>query len=132
MGINVESWCSSTQSYTNNVDGTPGPYYHLHESLRNASAPIIFTEMGCPHSQYDRDDPIRRKRNGGTRTWADVSVVSNEMSDAWSGYVAYAYDGPPDFDMMGGGPWNGKDVLSPTSDMYNFKMTRTSMSERGR
>jgi len=77
--------------------------------------------MGCPHSQYDGDDPVR-KTPSGARDWADVSVVSNEMADTWSGYVAYAYDGPSDFDMMSGGPWNGVDVLAPTTDMYNFKM----------
>ncbi|KAL3822842.1 hypothetical protein ACHAXA_011479 [Cyclostephanos tholiformis] len=121
MGINVESWCSSTQEYKTNRDGTPGPYYHLHEALVNVSVPIIFTEMGCPHSQYDRDDPIRRTPRG-TRDWVDVDVVSRDMYDSWSGYVAYAYDGPSDFAMTSGGPWNGMDVLIPTADMYNFKM----------
>ena len=121
MGINVESWCSSTQEYTTNRDGTPGPYYHLHEALVNTSVPIMFTEMGCPHSQYDRDDPFR-KTPGGIRDWADVTIVEGYMSDTWSGYVAYAYDGPTDFVMTSGGPWNGIDVLDPTADMYNFKM----------
>ena len=46
MGINVESWCSSTQDYARNRDGTPGPYFHLHEALENASVPLIFTEVG--------------------------------------------------------------------------------------
>jgi hypothetical protein len=46
MGINVESWCSSTQDYVRNHDGTPGPYFHLHEALENASVPLIFTEVG--------------------------------------------------------------------------------------
>ena len=85
--------------------------------------------MGCPHSQYDRDDPDR-KTPYGYRDWADVSIVLNEMSDTWSGFVAYAYDGPSDFDMTSGGPWNGVDVLTPTADMYNFKM-RLGGSEGG-
>ena len=46
VGINVESWCSSTQNYARNRDGTPGPFYHLHEALENASVPLIFTEVG--------------------------------------------------------------------------------------
>ena len=45
----------------------------------------------------------------------------NEMSDLWSGFVAYTYDGPTDFNMMSNGPWNGVDTLTPTKDMYNFK-----------
>ena len=77
--------------------------------------------MGCPHSQYDRDD-LDRKTPDGYRDWADVSIVLNEMADTWSGFIAYAYDGPSDFDMMSGGPWNGVDVLTPTTDTYNFKM----------
>ena len=81
--------------------------------------------MGCPHSQYDRDD-LDRKTPGGYRDWADVSIVLNEMADTWSGFVAYAYDGPSDFDMMSDGPWNGVDVLTPTSDTYNFKMRLSS------
>lgn len=81
--------------------------------------------MGCPHSQYDRDD-LDRKTPDGYRDWADVSIVLNEMADTWSGFIAYAYDGPSDFDMMSGGPWNGVDVLTPTTDTYNFKMRLSS------
>ena len=79
------------------------------------------SEMGCPHSHFDRDDPKRRAPDGA-RDWKQISVVTNEMSDSWSGFVAYAYDGPEDFVMFSGGPWNGKDALSPTRDFYNFKM----------
>jgi len=86
--------------------------------------------MGCPHSQYDRDDPDRKTPHG-YRDWADVSIVLNEMSDTWSGFVAYAYDGPSDFDMTSGGPWNGVDVLTPTADMYNFKMRLGGSEGRG-
>lgn len=50
VGINVESWCSSTQNYAYNRDGTPGPYYHLHEALENASVPLIFTEVGTQNN----------------------------------------------------------------------------------
>ena len=45
LGINVESWCSSTQEYKRNSDGTPGSYYALHEALVNTTVPIIFTEV---------------------------------------------------------------------------------------
>lgn len=76
--------------------------------------------MGCPHSQFDKDDP-ERKNPEGTRDWAQVNIVMNEMAGSWSGFVAYVYDGPTDFDMMSGGPWNGVDTLAPTKDFYNFK-----------
>jgi hypothetical protein len=65
-GVNIESWCSSTQDFFNNPDGTPGSYYSLWQALRNSSIPIIFSEMGCPHSQFDRDD-LERKTTEGTR-----------------------------------------------------------------
>ncbi|KAL7529084.1 hypothetical protein ACHAWF_002837 [Thalassiosira exigua] len=120
IGVNVESWCSSLQHFRYNPDGTPGSYYHLYQALKNISAPIIFTEMGCPHSLFDRDDPIR-KTAVGTRDWAQVSTVMNEISDTFSGFIAYAYDGPADFAMMSGGPWNGVDTLKPTEDLRRFK-----------
>lgn len=65
-GVNIESWCSSTQDFYLNPDGTPGSYYSLWEALRNSSIPIIFSEMGCPHSQFDKDD-LERKTKEGTR-----------------------------------------------------------------
>lgn len=120
LGVNVESWCSSTQDYERNPDGTPGPYYSLHESLKNLSVPVIFSEMGCPHSQFDRDDP-KRRTDGGARDWGQVPVVTGDMADAWSGFVAYTMDGPEDFNMMAGGPWDGAHALAPTSDFENFK-----------
>ena len=45
IGINVESWCSSTQTFLRNPDGTPGSYFSLYEALKNTSVPIIFTEV---------------------------------------------------------------------------------------
>jgi len=120
IGVNVESWCSSTQDYQRNPDGTPGSYFGLHEALRNVSVPIIFSEMGCPHSQFDGDD-TDRKTVEGTRDWKQIPVVMGEMADSWSGFVAYTMDGPKDFNMMSGGPWNGSDTLTPTKDFDNFK-----------
>ncbi len=76
--------------------------------------------MGCPHSQFDRDN-LKRRTPEGTRDWAQVSIVTNEMADSWSGFIAYTYDGPVDFDIMSGGPWNGIDTLTPTKDFYNLK-----------
>ena len=63
-GVNIESWCSSTQDFYTNPDGTPGTYYSLWMALRNASIPIVFSEMGCPHSQFDRDDEERKTKEG--------------------------------------------------------------------
>ncbi|KAL7518471.1 hypothetical protein ACHAWX_003293 [Stephanocyclus meneghinianus] len=129
-GVNIESWCSSTQDFYKNPDGTPGSYYSLWQALRNTSIPIIFSEMGCPHSQFDRDD-LDRKTKEGTRDWAQIPVVLNDMADSWSGFIAYTYDGPKDFVMFDGGEWNGKDVLTPTKDFENFKHQLKKVSRRG-
>ena len=85
--------------------------------------------MGCPHSQFDRDD-LKRRTPEGTHDWAQVSIVMNEMADSWSGFIAYAYDGPKDFDIMSGGPWNGIDTLTPTKDFYNLKKQLDKVSSK--
>mmetsp|Transcript_5450 Transcript_5450/g.11592 ORF Transcript_5450/g.11592 Transcript_5450/m.11592 type:complete len:574 (+) Transcript_5450:91-1812(+) len=120
FGLNVESWCSSTQTFEYNSDGTIGTYYSLWKALKKSSVPIIFSEMGCPHSHFDRDD-LERKTKEGTRDWKQVEVVSRDMADSWSGFVAYTYDGPEDFVMFKGGPWDGQHVLEPTKDFENFR-----------
>jgi hypothetical protein len=66
FGVNIESWCSSTQDFLTNPDGTIGSYYSIWKALRNSSVPIVFSEMGCPHSQFDRDD-LEKKTKEGTR-----------------------------------------------------------------
>lgn len=43
------------------------------------------------------------------------------MADSWSGFIAYTYDGPKDFTMFNGGPWDGKHTLTSTADFDNFK-----------
>jgi hypothetical protein len=53
------------------------------------------------------------------------------MADSWSGFIAYTYDGPKDFVMFDGGPWNGNDVLTPTKDFENFKHQLKKVSRRG-
>jgi hypothetical protein len=85
--------------------------------MQNVSTALIFSEMGCPQSLFNRDNKFPDK----TRTWKNIPVVLGNMSDSWSGFVAYAYDGSPDFNMMTGGPWNGKDVLQPKEEMFNFR-----------
>lgn len=117
FGINVESWCSSTGSFELNDDGTIGTYFELWQALRNTSLALVFAEMGCAHSLFNKDNNISDK----TRDWRQVAVVLNEMTDSWSGFCAYAYDGNVDFNMFGGGPWNGRDVLDPTQDFFNFR-----------
>jgi len=116
FGINVESWCSSTGTFEKNDDGSEGTYYSLWKALDNTTVALIFAEMGCAHSLFNRDNHIADKN----RDWKQVPVVLNDMADTWSGFSAYTYDGNPDFDMFRGGPWNGRDVLEPTQDFFNF------------
>ncbi|KAL7438926.1 hypothetical protein ACHAXM_006584 [Skeletonema potamos] len=121
FGINIESWCSSTQDFYYNPDGTIGSYYSLWMALQATSVPVIFSEMGCPHKLFDRDDPLHRTVEG-TRDWAQIKYVMNEMSDVWAGFIAYTYDGGGnDFAMFTGGSWDGLSVLQPTQDFWNFK-----------
>ena len=121
LGVNIESWCATGNTFRYNEDGTEGTYYRLWKSLRDGvDVPLVFSEMGCSHYQFNKDTPALRTPEG-TRDWKQIPIVLNEMSDSWSGFCAYAYDGNPLFDMMEGGPWNGKDVLSPSKDFTNFQ-----------
>ena len=122
VGVNIESWCSSTQNFYHNLDGTPGAYFSLWKALQATSVPVIFSEMGCPHQLFDRDDPLHRTE-GGTRDWAQVGhVLNEEMNDTWAGFIAYTYDGAGnDFGMFTGGPWDGQNILQPTEDFWCFK-----------
>jgi Glucanosyltransferase len=121
FGVNVESWCSSLNSFVFNEDGiTAGSYYSLWLGLHDSTVPLVFTEMGCSHAQFDRDNG-RGVGTGGTRDWNDVSVVLHEMSDTWSGFCAYAYHGNAMFNMFAGGPWRGSDPLEPLPDFFNFR-----------
>ena len=56
-----------------------------------------------------------------SRDWAQIPIVLNDMADSWSGFIAYTYDGPQDFTMFAGGPWDGKHILTPTKDFDNFQ-----------
>jgi hypothetical protein len=120
IGINIESWCSSTQDFWYNPDGTRGSYFSLWSALQETSVPVIFTEMGCPHKLFDRDDP-EHKTVAGTRDWAQIEFVVKEMRDTWAGFIAYTYDGENNFAMFEGGPWDGRHLLQPTQDFFNFK-----------
>jgi len=116
FGINVESWCSSLQTYLYNEDGTTvSGYYALHKALQNSSIPIVFSEMGCAKNLFDRDNGISKN----TRDWKQVGTVLNEMSDVFSGFSAYAYSGNPNFDMMES-EWDGHTVQQPGPDFRNF------------
>ena len=55
------------------------------------------------------------------RDWAQIPIVIDDMADSWSGFIAYTYDGPKDFTMFNGGPWDGKKTLTATKDFENFK-----------
>lgn len=117
FGINVESWCSSLGGFERNDDGAVGAYFELWQALWNASVSLVFAEMGCAHSLFNRDNDVADK----SRDWKQILIVLNDMADSWSGFCACAYDGNVGFDMFDGGPWNGRDVLEPTQDFFNFQ-----------
>lgn len=122
LGINIESWCSSLQTFELNEDGSVGSYADLYQHLVNATIPLIFSELGCSQILYNRDNGLgvtlgdRRT----AREWNQVSVVETTMADEWSGFIAYAYDGPFDFRMTTGGPWDGIHPLTFNLDMENY------------
>jgi hypothetical protein len=117
FGVNVESWCSSYNTFELNEDGSTGSYYKLWEELHGSTSVLVFAEMGCPRSHYNRDNALADK----TRDWKQIPVVLHEMSDAWSGFCAYAYDGNVEFRLFSGGPWNGRDPLQPTDELTPFR-----------
>ena len=118
LGINIESWCSSLQSFEWNEDGSIGSYLDLHNHVVNASAaiPLIFSEIGCSRDLFNRDNGLERF----SRDWKQLHVVETNMSDVLSGFIAYAYDGPASFRMTQGGPWDGLQPLPFAKDMDNF------------
>ena len=118
FGVNIESWCSSQSSFIRNEDGTAGSYYSLWLDLHQSTVPLVFTEMGCSHTLFDRDNGLHTPE--GTRDWKQVHSVLHDMSDTWSGFCAYAYSGGLDFDIFEGGPWTS-DSLEPTQDFWNFR-----------
>ena len=118
FGVNIESWCSSQASFEHDEDGEVGSYYSLWKSMQDSKIPLIFTEMGCSHDYFDKDNGLQDKY--GTRDWKQVSIVLERMADSWSGFCAYAYSGNPMFDMFKGGPWRDS-PLKPTLDFYNFR-----------
>jgi len=118
FGVNVESWCSSKDTFDETEKGTEGTYHSLWNDTHNATLPLIMTEMGCSHIDYNKDNGLSKN---GTRDWIQVPVVLGKMSDTWSGFCAYAYNGNPQFDMFDKGTWDGINPNAPNMDFYNFK-----------
>ncbi|KAI2494698.1 1-3-beta-glucanosyltransferase [Fragilaria crotonensis] len=121
LGVNIESWCSSRQTYELNEDGSIGSYRDLYDHVVNISSvsaiPIIFSETGCAKDFFNRDNGLERY----SRDWKQLPVVETEMSAVMSGFIAYAYDGPAiNFKMTSGGPWDGLRPLPFAEDMDNF------------
>ncbi len=122
LGINIESWCSSRQTFEKNEDGSDGSYITLYRQLENSTIPIIFSELGCSQILFNRDNELGSALDSQRRArdWRQVAVVEENMIDEFSGYIAYAYDGPFDFRMTSGGPWDGIHPLTFNLDMENY------------
>jgi len=126
LGVNIESWCSSLGTFEYNEDGTKGSYLDLYEKLHNMTTiPFIFSELGCGQNFFDRDNGLGTPLETGyeylkAREWNQVHVVETDMVDEFSGYIAYAYDGPINFRMTSGGPWDGTHPLPFNRDMNNY------------
>ena len=122
FGINIESWCSSLQTFRYNEDGTESAYYLLWRALSNnttTTTALMFSEMGCAKDLFNRDNGLQPQ---GVRDWAQVPVVLKDMADSFSGFCAYTYYGNPAFGMMDPHQgWDGHSVLAPSPDFENFQ-----------
>ena len=151
FGINIESWCSSLQSFRYEEDGVSESSYHSLWSILsghgrtktvvdpitgektvvevppvstlNVTAPIVFSEMGCAKNKFNRDNDVQPKL---VRDWKQIPLVieGGRMSAVFSGFVSYGYDGGgnPYFRMMGGAEkWDGKHTLPSGPDYDNFR-----------
>lgn len=130
FGINIESWCSSLQSFEYEENGVDESSYHsLWRTLfqgtkiettmdavsgvittqeiptispKPLKVPVIFSEMGCSKYLFNRDNGLQRPSLA--RDWNQISIVlARPMSEELSGFVAYGYDGGGNaaFRMMG-------------------------------
>jgi hypothetical protein len=127
LGINIESWCSSRQTFQFNEDGSTGSYLDLYNHLRNSSIPVIFSEDGCSMALFNRDNGLERY----ARDWKQIPVIETDMEHVLSGFIAYAYDGPPGFCMTQGGPWDGIHTLPFAKDMDYFLQQLNQLSSFG-
>ncbi|KAL7489754.1 hypothetical protein ACHAW6_015424 [Cyclotella cf. meneghiniana] len=130
FGINIESWCSSLQTFDYEENGIDESSYHsLWRTLfkgtklettmdavttevtvkeiptispKPLSIPIVFSEMGCSKYLFNRDNGLQQPSLA--RDWKQIAVVlDHPMSDEMSGFIAYGYDGGGNaaFRMMG-------------------------------
>eukprot|EP00804_Cyclotella_cryptica_P011947 CCRYP_004429-RA/>CCRYP_004429-RA protein AED:0.19 eAED:0.19 QI:870/1/1/1/0/0/2/47/319 len=130
FGINIESWCSSLQSFEYEENGIDESSYHaLWRTLfkgtklettmdavttevtvreiptispKPLSIPIVFSEMGCSKYLFNRDNGLQQPSLA--RDWKQIPVVlDHPLSDEMSGFIAYGYDGGGNeaFRMMG-------------------------------
>jgi len=122
LGVNIESWCSSLQTFEKNEDGSEGAYVSLYKQLENSTIPLIFSELGCSQILFNRDNKLGTTLDSERRArdWRQVATIEEKMVDDFSGYIAYAYDGPVDFRMTSGGPWDGIHPLTFNLDMENY------------
>jgi hypothetical protein len=131
FGINIESWCSSLQTFEYEENGIDESSYHsLWRTLfkgikvettmdavtgeittqekptispKPLAVPIIFSEIGCSKYLFNRDNGLQMPSLA--RDWNQISVVLGQpMSEDMSGFIAYGYDGGGNaaFRMMGG------------------------------
>jgi len=116
FGINIESWCSSLQTFEYEEDGIEESSYHsLWKILSNGTKtqvtmdavsgedvgtgctptisrypvtiPVVFTELGsCSKELFNRDNSVQPKL---VRDWKQIHVVTEEgqMSNVISGFI---------------------------------------------
>jgi len=82
-GMNIYTWCSTQSTYEN--FSTYALVTHDYETYR---IPMIFSEFGCTAGNFESRYPFTENQ----RTWKQVSTLFGpQMSDVWSGGIAYEY-----------------------------------------
>ncbi|VEU37493.1 unnamed protein product [Pseudo-nitzschia multistriata] len=106
FGINIESWCSSSESFDVEDDGITESSYHslwrtfsgknktvkivdavtgdftleqvLPVSPIPVAVPVVFSEMGCSRRDFNRDNPLIPEDLKNIRDWKQIPLVSSE------------------------------------------------------
>lgn len=151
FGINIESWCSSSETFEFEDDGVTESSYHslwmtfagknkttlVVDAVTGESTPkdvppvspypvtipIFFSEMGCSKKDFNRDNPLVPPGQKHIRDWKQIPLVSSE-----EGPMADLWSGFVAYAYDGGGS-NYFRMMGGDSSKWNGKDTLPSSKE---
>mmetsp|Transcript_26930 Transcript_26930/g.59142 ORF Transcript_26930/g.59142 Transcript_26930/m.59142 type:complete len:534 (-) Transcript_26930:153-1754(-) len=126
FGINIESWCSSSETFEVEDDGvTESSYHSLWRTFSSknktvkvvdsvtgkfsfeevppvspspVTVPVVFSEMGCSKRDFNNDNPLVLEDLKHIRDWKQIPLVSSE-----DGHMADLWSGFVAYAYDGGG-----------------------------